>query len=113
MTPTQRWPPSVSWRRKSGGQRPLRGWYRSLGWHTSNLPLLSAGDRKRLIDRWKHYAAMAVDLYSQRQLIIDAKLSLLPRVSKSKVGTRVVVAREVLLGIDPTTVIRADGTKSS
>ena len=30
----------------------------------NRLPQLSAGDRKRLIERWKYYAALAVDLYS-------------------------------------------------
>ena len=73
----------------------------------NRLQLLSAGDRKRLIESGK----TMLPLQWTRQIIIDAKHSLLPRVRKACVGSRVVVAREVLLGIDPSTVIRADGTK--
>ena len=75
------------------------------------LPQLTASELKQLLVTWSNYAAMVVDLYTQRQSIIQNNQSRLPRAYKFFVGKRVIAAREVLLGIDPTTFIYADGTK--
>lgn len=61
----------------------------------SQLPLLTAVGIKQLTDVWKEYAAMVVDLYSQRQQGLQKSISLLPRDFKSMVGSRVLAAREV------------------
>ena len=75
------------------------------------LPFLTASGVKQLLAVWKNYAAMVIDLYVQRQIILAKHPSLLPKVYASFVGKRVPLAREVMEGIDATTTIHLDGTK--
>lgn len=77
----------------------------------NRLPYLTAVGIKQLTDVWKEYAAMVVDLYSQRQQSIQQSGSQMPKVFKSMVGSRVLAAREVLIGIDSNTVLYTDGSK--
>ena len=77
----------------------------------AQLPPLTASGVKQLLEVWKNYAAMVVDLYSQRQIILAKHPSFLPKVYSSFVGKRVPLAREVMEGIDATTTIHLDGSK--
>ena len=75
------------------------------------LPFLTASGVKQLLAVWKNYAAMVIDLYAQRQIILAKHPSFLPKVYASFIGKRVPLAREVMEGIDATTTIHLDGTK--
>ena len=54
---------------------------------------------------------MVVDIYTQRQAIIQNNQSRHKQCYKMRAGQRVTAAREVMLGIEPTTFVYADGTK--
>ena len=54
---------------------------------------------------------MVIDLYSQRQTILQNTSSWKEKVYRSFVGQQVLWAREVMQGIDATTALRPDGTK--
>lgn len=77
----------------------------------SRMPFLSASELKTFLGFWMDYAAYAIDAYVQRQQILNKSKGLVPKVYKSHIGSRVLVAREVMRGIEPTTLLHADGSK--
>ena len=76
-----------------------------------NFPSLKVIHLPMLVDTWKNYAAFAVDMYSMRQQLIAHTTGLMPKVFKSVVGSRVLAAREALIGIEATTLLHSDGTR--
>lgn len=77
------------------------------------LPMLTASELKSFLSLWADYAAFAIDAYVQRQLLLHKNTGMVSRVYTSHVGSRVLVAREVLRGIETTTLLHADGTRVS